>query len=111
MGDGVERDDRRRPKHRRVFSRLRYSLETFIVRLRGGVWTLVQLAGFAAFLFGAFRLFGILVYNMDGIGPFSREFFTTFYAPGPWSTLWEVSFLWMGLGIAIVLLSTRQRPR
>lgn len=65
---------------------LRYTLETFWLRQRSNAWTLVQLSGFAAFFFGAFRLFGIGVYGMDGIGPLPREFFTTVYLPGPWSS-------------------------
>ena len=97
---------------RHAIANLRYSLEAFWLRQQSNAWTLVQLSGFAAFLFGAFRLFGIGVFRMDGLGPLSREFFTTVYLPGPWTTwntTWELAFLWIGIGIAIVGLSTRRR--
>jgi hypothetical protein len=77
---------------RRKLERLRYSLEVSWLRQRSNAWTLVQLSGFASFLFGAFRLFGIGVLGTDGLGPLSREFFTTVYLPGPWTTwnpVWE----------------------
>lgn len=99
---------------RYALKNLRYSVETFWLRQRTNAWTLVQISGFATFLFGAFRLFGIGVFGMDGLGPLPRGFFRTVYLPGPWSTVnttWELAFLWMGIGIAIVGLSTRRwRP-
>lgn len=107
-----ERDDNRRPRWRRTLTNARYRLETFALRQRSNAWTLVQLAGFLAFFFGAFRLFGIGVYNMDGLGPIPQEVFTTVYLPGPWSAwnvAWELAFIWMGIGAAVVALSTSQR--
>lgn len=94
------------------WARLRVSAEVFVQRQRYAAWTLVQLAGFAAFGFGAFRLFGIGLYGMDGLGPLGREVFTTVYLPGPWgpgAALWTLAWIWMAIGIAIVGVSTRQR--
>jgi hypothetical protein len=91
---------------------LRERIRAFTIRQRSNALTLFQLAGFAAFFFGVFRLFGIGVYNMDGLGPISREIFTTVYIPGPWSAwsvTWELAWVWMGIGIAIVGMTTRSR--
>jgi hypothetical protein len=91
---------------------LRERIRTFVIRQRSNALTLLQLAGFTAFFFGAFRLFGIGVYNMNGLGPIPREIFMTVYLPGPWSTwnvTWELAWVWMGIGIAIVGVTTRSR--
>lgn len=108
----LERDDNRREAWRRHATNARYHLEVFWLRQRSNAWTLVQLAGFAAFFFGAFRLFGIGVYGMDGLGPLSQEFFTTVYVPGPWSAwsvAWELAWLWMAIGVVVVAVSTSRR--
>jgi hypothetical protein len=108
----IDREDNRASRWRRVVRSMRYRLETFGTRQRSNAWTLVQLAGFAAFFFGAFRLFGIGVYNMDGLGPIPRAVFTTIYIPGPWSAwsvTWELAWLWMAIGVAVVGLSTSRR--
>lgn len=112
QGEGAEREDNRRPWWRRIIAHSRYTLETFWVRQRSNAWTLIQLAGFLAFGFGAFRLFGIGTFGMDGLGPIPLSVFTTVYLPGPWSsfdTVWTLAWIWMGIGTAIVLFSTQNR--
>lgn len=88
------------------------SRELLQLRARFVLFTLIQVSGFAAFFFGAYRMFGIGIYGLNGLGPLSRDFFTAVYLPGPWGvwdTTWELAFVWMAIGAAIVGLSTRQR--
>jgi hypothetical protein len=111
-GEGVQPRKGDDSRWQRLNSHIRYSFETFWIRQRSNAWTLIQLAGFAAFAFGAFRLFGIGIFGMDGLGPIPLSAFTTVYLPGPWSsldTVWTLAWIWMGIGTAIVGLSTRKR--
>jgi hypothetical protein len=105
----VERGDNRNA------SKLRGARETLTVawlRIRFAFWSVIQVAGFAALLFGITRFFAIGLFQMESVGPLSRAFFMDVYLPGDWSgvsPVWTLAWIWMGLGIAIVGLSTRQR--
>lgn len=107
----TDTEDKRSPRPKRVVRDLRVRLSVFVTKQRYNVWTLVQVAGFAAFFFGAFRLFGIGIYGMEGLGPIPRSVFTTVWLPGPWSAssvVWELAWIWMGIGVGIVAISTWQ---
>ncbi len=48
-----------------------YTLSTFLVRQFYNLLMPVQLGGFLEFYCGLFRLFGVGVYGMDGLGPWA----------------------------------------
>lgn len=110
--EAVERDDNRRPWYRRCPTHARLWLSAFLLRQRSRAMSLVRWAGLAAFCFGALRLFAIGIYGMDGVGPIPLSVFTTVYLPGGWApqaVYWELAWAWMGIGIAVVGLSTRRK--
>lgn len=90
-----------------------YGMQVFALQQQFAAIRLIQVVGFLIFFYGSFRLFGIGYYGMDGLGPLSRDFFTMQLLPGPWvdSPTWirDTAFIWMGIGIVVIAISTRNR--
>lgn len=91
----------------RWLQRGKSELHAFLIRQRNGLYLVLQLAGFAVIGVGAIRVFAIGVYGMDAIGPISVAVLEAQYVPGPWDSTVEIGFLWMFVGVVIVIVTTR----